>query len=233
MRTRAALLAGLFFLLACSSAVAPPEPIEYRIEFVYATASDGVSRFDVLQDSIVRSIRMLDDRLYELTGRRLRTDGSVREVVLPQTEVFLAGNYVNQRAQDFLDPPDGTLVHVYYDGPHYFACGHAAWPPVVRGQVSAIYLRAKGYGWSCVFPFLSWRTVEPVYPMGYREWSTMHELFHLMGMVPPGVPGSFQGHTSDTNDVMCCTAGLVRRKSAFLQIGDSYRETLLGAPWLE
>lgn len=253
MRGSPRCLVGLFLalLVACGrqpqEPSEPPEPPDYRIEFVYAVASDGEDRFEVLRDSILQSIRLVDDYLYELTGKRFRTDGTVRKVVLPYQEAYLAQLSARSEIERFLDPPEGTIVHAYYDGPHNQTCGHAAWPPLVPGRVSANYIRASippgeprahGQIWDCAhMSFLKWWHGGQggsvwLYPRGYREWAMMHEVFHVMGLVPPDTPGSLHGHIlNDWDDIMCCETG-GWHLTAFLKIGESYRDALLASPWL-
>ena len=90
---------------------------------------------------------------------------------------------------------------VYYDGGSMWACGAAAWPPLVPGKVAAMYLKGTPPDASCVRPFVESPDVFP----GYWEFAMLHDLLHTFGIVDPDAPNhvaAIPGHVPEPNDLM-------------------------------
>lgn len=240
------LVAFVAALVACGDTgpAGPPDetptPTDaYTLVFYYAAPADFDSRFDVLQDSINESIKLVDDYLFDLTGKRFRTTGQVAELEVPWTNAESHAGEPVALLHNLLDLPEKTLAYVYYDGTHYRECGGGGYPPSLPLQVGASYLRAElpeGAVRTCAtMSFLKWwqspsgSGTSWLTPRGYREFAMMHEVFHLFGIVPAGTPGSSGGHLIDTRrDVMSSAWDY----NAYMKIDERYRPALLDSPWL-
>lgn len=90
----------------------------------------------------------------------------------------------------------GKLYAVYYDGTSTFSCGGGAWPPVLPGQVGALYLRGAPPG----APACATNAFAPAgAPPGYFEFAMLHELLHTLGFVATCAPHhTLAGHVSDS-----------------------------------
>ena len=110
------------------------------------------------------------------------------------------------------------LYAVYYGGKSTFACGGAAWPPVLPGVVAALYLNGEPPGAPpCNTNSLG---TSPT-TMGYWEFAMLHELFHLLGAVSTDAPNHvLRGHVhvgDDPRDLMY--AGSQPWQPQFIDIG--------------
>ncbi len=136
-------------------------------------------RFDLYQG-------VLDVTFFQLS----RTDAEMRAFgagVVTEIERQLA-----QAGQ--LQPTKRYLL--YYDGGSTYACGGAAWPPLVPGQAAAMYLGACQAGGlvrtSGAFP-------------GYWEFAALHDLIHTLGIVATAAPNhtaAYPGHVPEPQDLM-------------------------------
>jgi len=87
------------------------------------------------------------------------------------------------------------------DGGSTYACGGGAWPPVLEGVVSALYLNGTPPGATpCNSNTLGASATSPQ----YFEFAMIHELFHSFGLTAVCSPNHhLSGHVSDaTNDLM-------------------------------
>jgi hypothetical protein len=191
----------------------PDDVMGPQIHVVYAVPSDGEDRrFDdngALEGSVTSFQRWLAQ---ETGGPTLRMDtaqGSldVTFVRLDATDAQLAsrGAFVRDgieaelRAKGFT--ASGKLYAVYYDGTSTFACGGASWPPVIPGNVVAMYLRGLA---SSSTPCSSNSFVGANDAPGYWEYAMLHDIVHGLGFVPQCAPNHHRtGHvTSPNNDLM-------------------------------
>ena len=91
---------------------------------------------------------------------------------------------------------EDKLYLVYYDGTGGAFCGGASWPPVVPGQLAAMYLRSV----NCNVPFTT-----TVASPGYWEFAALHDLVHMLGIVSPSAPNhtaTYPAHVPDQSDLM-------------------------------
>ena len=136
-------------------------------------------RFDLYQGD-------LDVSFFELS----RPDSEMRlfgAFVVTEIERELAGAGVIQQDKRYL---------IYYGGgTAAFVCGGAAWPPIVEGQVAAIYLGA------CPGELASGPNDSP----GYWEFAALHDLLHTLGIVSSAAPhhtANSWGHVPEPEDLM-------------------------------
>ena len=90
---------------------------------------------------------------------------------------------------------------VFYGGGSTWSCGGGAWPPLLKGVVSAMYLK----GTPPNAPPCNSNTLgaSPTSP-GYFEFGILHEFIHTIGLAARCAPNHhLDGHVSDfTNDLM-------------------------------
>jgi hypothetical protein len=94
------------------------------------------------------------------------------------------------------------LYIAYYDGGSTYACGGAAWPPHVPGQMAAMYLRGTPGGMQCgAQQFVTSPTQFP----RYWEFAMLHDFVHVLGVVADNAPNhtaAYPAHVPDRNDLM-------------------------------
>jgi hypothetical protein len=86
---------------------------------------------------------------------------------------------------------------VYYGGTSNYACASAAFPPNVVGTVGALFLKGAipGYIPCNANSLASAGTAPP----GYWEYSWVHEMMHVLGLVASCAPHhTLDGHVNDT-----------------------------------
>jgi len=188
----------------------PASPLLPSISIIYGVASDGVDRGLATDGTLATSVRSWNNWLRGQTGGRvLRVDSrngspDITFVRFNQTEAAYEANGVFIRdaleaelhARGFLH--SGKIYALYYDGPAAEHCGGASYPPLLPGQVGALYLRGHFANPAippCSSnPFASNPTATP----GYIELSMLHEIIHVLGYVPSCSPHQvLQGHVSD------------------------------------
>jgi hypothetical protein len=160
LATRTVRLQPLWGLLGRSE-VDRPDDAEgsYQIHVVYALARDGTDRQLDTEGKVTRTVAAADLWLKDQTGgQRLRWDtheGSldVSFVRLRQTAAALrsAELRIRDRIEEELRARNllrsNKLYLVFYDGGvGTNACGGAAWPPKLVGQVVALYLQGTPSG---------------------------------------------------------------------------------------
>jgi hypothetical protein len=184
-----------------------------QVHVVYALPANGIDQgldtTGALATSIASFQRWL---LVETGGRHLRMD--VHEDALDVTfvrlaradatmssyGVFLRDSLEREMGRRGLIQPNKVYA-VYYDGGNTHACGGAAWPPTVPGQVAAMYLKGTPPNVSCARPFVSSQTAFP----GYWEFAMLHDLLHTFGIVALNAPhhtSAVPGHVPERNDLM-------------------------------
>ena len=185
-----------------------------QVHLVYVLPSDGTDRALDVDGSIARSITLVQDWLSrESGGQRLRLDTfagrpDITFVRLPKTDARIAssGAFVREMVdRGLLDgghvEPD-TMYLAYYDGSSTFACGGATYPPVIIGQVVAVYLRGRPA------PFIDCNAnvvgaVGATQP-AYFDIAMLHEFVHGLGLASTCAPHQHSlGHVDDAaNDLM-------------------------------
>jgi hypothetical protein len=182
-----------------------------QIHAVYILPSDGVDRRFDTDGTIAASVANFERWLTSQTGgRQLRADTFQHEldvsfVRLAAADATIAAKGVYARdaieqqvkAAGFATPDKIYLA--YYDGSNTAACGGGAWPPTLRGDVAALYLRATyGEGRLCYDPTRSNSGLQ------LMDLAMLHETLHTLGFVPSCAPHFTRaGHVSDSpNDLM-------------------------------
>jgi hypothetical protein len=200
-------------VLPRATADRPDEVSGPQIHFVYAVPSDGTDRAldtsGAIDASVTIFLRWLSD---QTGGRTLRTDtyqGSldVTFVRLPRTDAEIRARvqYVRDEVEAELHglgftAPD-KIYDVYYDGSSIFSCGGSFWPPVLPGNVVAMYLHGTPPGSSACD---SNPLPAPGPAPGYWEYAMLHDTLHGLGFVAPCAPHHTRaGHVSDSpSDLM-------------------------------
>jgi PASTA domain len=191
-------------------------PDDYRglqIHAIYAVPSDAPDRAFDTDGSIESSTNAYQTWLAAQTGgRTLRFDtfqGSLDVTFhrLPRSDAeYASQGLFSQRLleQDLRTAGhvgDAKLYVVYFDSSNGAACGGAAWPPTLPGNVAAFYLRGR-VGASP--PCLSSGFAPAGAPPRYTEFAVLHEVLHPMGIVGTcAAHHTRSGHVSETpNDLM-------------------------------
>jgi hypothetical protein len=182
----------------------PDEVRGPQVHAVYAVPSDLPDReldtSGAIESSVASFGRWLAAETGGATFRFDTFEGSldVTFVRLPRTDAEIAarGAFVRDELEQLLAAvglaDQDKLYAVYYDGSSTYACGGGAWPPVLRGRVTAMYLRAAG----CPGTLAAAGA-----PPGYTDYAMLHELFHTLGAVPACAPHHHRaGHTTEPQD---------------------------------
>lgn len=191
----------------------PNEVLGPQIHFVYAVPRDGVDRqldsSGTIEGSVTSFLRWF---ARQTGGPTLRVDtyqGSldVTFVRLAASDAAIAsrGAFVRNAVEEELhglgfNRPD-TIYSVYYDGSSTYACGGAAWPPLVPGNVVVMYLHGRPPG---SIPCDTQAFVGPNDEPAYWEYAMLHDTIHALGIVPTCAPHhTLSGHVSDSpSDLM-------------------------------
>jgi hypothetical protein len=184
-----------------------------QVHLIYVLPSDGQDRALDTNGTITNTVTSFNTWLAAKTGNRpLRLDtyqGSldISFLRLDRTDSEMAshGAYVRDqievatKAAGF-DAPN-KIYAVYYDGTSNWACGGAAWPPALVGNVAAMYLHGLP---NASTPCDTQRFASAGASPTYMEFAMLHEIVHTMGFVATCAPNSWRGgHTSDdANDLM-------------------------------
>ncbi len=181
-----------------------------QIHFLYVLPSDGMDRQLDIRGAIEISVNAFLKWLSVQTGGiTLRTDTfngsldiSFYRLTKNDTEMQSYGAWLVTEIEKELKVSGfnstNKIYAVYYDGGSNYACGGAAWPPLVPGQYVAMYLLAKptGYAVPCSVNNLT----SSIDQMGYWEYAMLHDIFHALGAVSLNAPHHvFNGHVSDSN----------------------------------
>ena len=172
---------------------------------MYVVPCDGVDRSFDVNGTIVNSTAAWERWLGDQTSdRQIRLDTYLSQLDitftrLSKTDAQLAAYGASIRDQIEAElhargfNAANKIYALFYDGSSTFACGGAAWPPVLPGNVVALYLRAALSGVPCLDTYAG-----PGQPPGYREFSMIHEVLHALGFVPTCAPHHvLSGHVSD------------------------------------
>ena len=185
-----------------------------QAHLVYVLPADGEDRSLDLDGSIERSIALVQDWLHrESGGQRLRIDTfngrpDITFLRLPKTDAQIEsmGAFVREVIERGLHDagqvqPD-TMYLAYYDGSSSYACGGATYPPVIVGQVVALYLRGRpGPFLRCDANVLG--AVGATQP-AYFDIAMLHEMVHGLGLAAGCAPHDHSlGHVDDAaHDLM-------------------------------
>lgn len=185
-----------------------------QVHVMYVIPADGEDRQLDLDGTLARSVASfrtwftqrsdgLDFR-FDTFGGSL--DVTFYRLALTNSEMIEFGAYVvNQIEQQLRDAgriDPNKLYIVYYDGGSTYACGGAAWPPLIPGQVAAMYLRGTPGGIECGAQ--SFVTSATQFPR-YWEFAMLHDLVHTLGIVAAAAPNhatGYPGHVPERNDLM-------------------------------
>ncbi|WP_164011947.1 hypothetical protein [Pyxidicoccus trucidator] len=191
----------------------------YKVKFLYVLPSDGVDLALDTNGALCRSVQAQYNWFTSQTtnGAALRYDvsGSVLDIQfvrLTKTNAQMRGTgntgdvntgyaYVRDRierelkAQGLLNDTR-KLYAVYYGGTSEWACGGAAWPPLLVGKVVALYLNGLPNGAvPCSANPVGGSSTTP----GYIEFAMLHETLHGLGVVADAAPNEHSsGHVFDT-----------------------------------
>jgi hypothetical protein len=187
----------------------PDDTDGYQIHFVYALPSDGWDDFLDLNGAIELSANAMNAWLEGKTGHRLRYDtlGGALDITylrLPYSadEISGLGTEISELMEHWLKQhglrSDHKLYVVHYDG--FFVspegyCGLAPSPPRGLGQTAVLLLRAYNptYDYNCPRSF----TKSEDYT-GFFEMTILHEVLHMLGMVPSCAPNHEESHVTDS-----------------------------------
>jgi hypothetical protein len=186
-----------------------------QVHVIYVLPSDGADRSLDTEVSLAYSVASFQRWLAQQTGgRMLRMDtfhGAVDVTFfrLSKTdqEIVARGPFVRDEIERQLAAAGrivpGKLYAVYYDGGSTYACGGAAWPPDLPGQVAAMYLRGLANGpVSCASSsFVSLPTDFP----RYWEFAMLHDMLHVAGIVSRHAPNhtaEYPAHVPEPHDLM-------------------------------
>lgn len=191
----------------------------YKVKFLYVLPSDGVDRALDTNGAICRSVQAQYNWFTSQTtnGAALRYDLSgaaldIQFVRLSKTNAQMRGTgntgdvntgyaYVRDRIERELGAmglltDTRKLYAVYYGGTSEWACGGAAWPPLLVGKVVALYLNGlPSSSVPCSSNPVGGSSTTP----GYIEYAMLHETLHGLGFVADAAPNEHSsGHTFDS-----------------------------------
>ena len=184
-----------------------------QIRIMYVVPSDGIDRALDSDGTLARSVASLHTWFQQRSGgytlRFDRHDGvlDVGFFRLPSTnaQVAQSGAFVVTEIERMLRDAGkiaaDKIYIVYYDGSSTYACGGAAWPPNVPGQVAAMYLKGAPSGGSCGSAFVP----SPTSPPEYWEFAALHDLLHTFGIVSTEAPNhtdQYPAHVPEPLDLM-------------------------------
>ncbi len=200
----------------------------HQIHLMYVLPSDGADESLDTNGKIAASVAAFQKWLAsQAGGRKLKIDAyqnspDITFFRLKKTdaEIKAYNSYVREQIESELqaagfDNP-GKLYAVYYGGSSNYACGGGAWPPTVKGNLAAVYLK----GTPPNSPACSINVLAPSGGSGYWEFSMLHEILHTLGFVATCAPHHVSaGHVSDGNQDLMYSGNLDWRPST-LDIGN-------------
>jgi hypothetical protein len=193
------------------SIVDRPDDVDgYQIHFIYALPSDGKDDFLDLNGKIALSAAALNYWLESRTEHRLRFDTYQGELDISFLLLDATAAQISDLGADILSlmereiktrgfNSDHKLYVVHYDGMFVTRegyCGLAAYPPDGAGITAVLLLRGYNSELQIACPRQFTKSEDFA---GYFELTILHELLHLMGMVPECAPNYDDGHVSDSS----------------------------------
>jgi hypothetical protein len=191
----------------------------YKVKFLYVVPSDRTDRALDTNGTICQSVKAQYNWFtsqttnaaalrYDLSGSML----DIQFVRLSKTDAQMRGSgntgdintgiaYVRDRIERELTAmgvinDSRKLYAVYYDGTSDWACGGAAWPPLLVGKVVAMYLNGlPSSSYPCSSNPIGGSSTTP----GYIEYAMLHETLHGLGFVADAAPDEHSsGHVYDS-----------------------------------
>ena len=182
-----------------------------QVHVLYVVPSDGTDRFGTLANGIATSVASWEQwfsgqtsgsqlrldtaqGILDMTFIRLhRTDAQMESYgifVRDQIEYELLANGFSDQSKIYLAIYDGG-------GTNIPECGGGTLPPTLPGSVGALYLNGTPQG---APPCNTNSFTNSVNAPGYLEFSSVHEIVHMLGFVPTCAPHqTLSGHVSDSN----------------------------------
>jgi hypothetical protein len=185
----------------------PDDSAAPQIHVIYALPSDGADRALDENGTLNDSVTSWNAWLANQTGGpnlRLDTSNGMLDttfVRLPESDAQIEarGAFVRDELEKQLhalgfNQPQ-KIYAVYYDGRSTISCGGGAWPPVLPGNVAALYLHGL-YNGPVPCDTNRWGSVGGP---RYLEFAMIHEILHTLGFVPTCAPHhTSAGHVSDS-----------------------------------
>lgn len=188
----------------------PDDEDGYQIHFIYALPGDGKDDFLDLNGEIALSAAAMNYWLQGRTDHRFRFDTYQGELDISFLLLDANADQISDLGTEILSlleheiktrgfNRDHKLYVVYYDGlfltPEGY-CGLAAYPPDGAGVTAALLLRGFNPDLQLACPRQFTKSEDFT---GYFEITILHELLHLLGMVPKCAPNYADGHVSDSS----------------------------------
>jgi hypothetical protein len=187
-----------------------PDDVDgYQIHFIYAIPSDGKDDHLDVNGKIALSAAAMNYWLESKTRHRLRYDTYNGELDISFMQLDATSEQIYALDTDILSlmefevksrgfSSDHKLYVVHYDG--FFVtqegfCGLASYPPEGAGITAVLLLRGYNPKLDLTCPRQFTQSEDFT---GYFEMTILHELLHLMGMVPSCSPHYADGHVSDS-----------------------------------
>jgi hypothetical protein len=194
----------------------PDDTSDPQVRVLYVLPSDGTDAELDIDGKLCNSVLGWSQWLEQATeGRTLRLDTAagvldIGFVRLALTDAVMHGTaaiadidtgfaYVRDRIErellllDMLDAH--KLYAVYYGGTSEYACGGGAYPPLLVGQVGAMYLGGQIPGFDAC-DGAPWG--QPDLVPRYIEYGMLHELVHTLGVLDAAAPHQHSfGHAFD------------------------------------
>jgi hypothetical protein len=188
----------------------PDDNDGYQIHFIYALPRDGVDDFLDVNGEIALSAAAMSYWLEGRTEHRLRYDTYQGDLDISFLMLDVTADRVSELGTNILAliereiktrgfNSDHKLYVVHYDG--FFVtpegyCGLASYPPDGAGVSAVLLLRGFNPSLQLACPRQFTKSEDFT---GYFEMTILHELLHLMGMVPDCAPNYTDGHVSDSS----------------------------------
>lgn len=188
-----------------------PDDIEgYQIHFIYALPRDGEDDLLDVSGEIALSAAAMNYWLEGQTGHRLRYDTFQGELDVSFLQFSQTADEISDLGTSILTfveheikvrgfDSSHKLFVVHYDG--FFVtpegyCGLASYPPDGAGQTAVLLLRGYNPKFDAVCPRQFTKSEDFT---GYFEITILHEVLHLLGLVPACAPNNTDGHVSDSS----------------------------------
>lgn len=182
----------------------------YQVHFIYALPSDGEDDFLDVNGKIALSSAAMNFWLEGKTGRRVRYDTYQGDLDISFMLLDATADQISSLGTNVLAliereiktrgfDSDHKLYVVHYDG--FFVtpegyCGLASFPPEGAGISAILLLRGYNPNLDLTCPRQFTQSEDFT---GYFEMTILHELLHLLGMVPECATNFADGHVDDSS----------------------------------